>query len=226
MGEAIGQSLPFAVGLALSPFPPVAMVLMLGSGRGRANAVVFALAAVGGVAAVGAVVLLVAGGGAVDSEGDPALWVSILRLGLGLLLLTYAARALVFRGRKPKAEGATRWLRALGGLTAARAAGLGLLASALNPKNLVLAVAGAAAIAQADLDAGAAAASLAVLVVIGTLGSTVPLALSLVLGPRGEPALRAVKDRAERNSDLIMALLALVFGATLLGEGIDGLSTA
>jgi hypothetical protein len=41
MGEAIGQVLPMAVGVALSPLPIVAVVLMLVTPRGRVNGVTF-----------------------------------------------------------------------------------------------------------------------------------------------------------------------------------------
>ena len=36
-GEAIGQSLPLAIGVALSPIPIIAVVLMLTTPRARAN---------------------------------------------------------------------------------------------------------------------------------------------------------------------------------------------
>jgi Sap, sulfolipid-1-addressing protein len=41
MGEAVGQSLPLAVGVALSPVPIIAVVLMLTTPRARANGPAF-----------------------------------------------------------------------------------------------------------------------------------------------------------------------------------------
>ena len=43
MGEAIGQSLPLAIGVALSPIPIIAVVLMLTTPRARANGPAFVL---------------------------------------------------------------------------------------------------------------------------------------------------------------------------------------
>jgi len=43
VGAAIGQSLPVAVGVLISPLPIVAVVLMLVSPGGRANALAFLL---------------------------------------------------------------------------------------------------------------------------------------------------------------------------------------
>jgi hypothetical protein len=37
MGEAIGDSLPMAIGIALSPVPIIAVVLMLTTERARVN---------------------------------------------------------------------------------------------------------------------------------------------------------------------------------------------
>jgi Sap, sulfolipid-1-addressing protein len=56
-GQAIGQSLPIAVGIALSPLPIVAVVLMLVTERGRVNGPAFIVGWWAGLAIVGAIVL-------------------------------------------------------------------------------------------------------------------------------------------------------------------------
>jgi hypothetical protein len=43
MGEAIGQVLSFGVGVALSPVPIIAVVLMLGTPRARSPKIYFAM---------------------------------------------------------------------------------------------------------------------------------------------------------------------------------------
>ncbi len=225
MGEAIGQGLPFAAGLAVSPFPLVAIVVILGSPRGRSNGILFALAAVAGIAAIGTIVLMLSGDNAADADGDPATWMSILRLVLGLLLLAYAAKGFLgFRAADAEPE-PPGWMRALAGVTPARAAGVGVLVCALNPKALALTIAAAAAVAQQELPAGQAAASLAVLVAIGTLGVTAPLAAALALGERSDRSLTAVKEWMIRYNGVIMAVLALVFGASLLGDALAGFAS-
>ena len=55
MGQAIGDLLPAAVGVAISPLPIVAVVLMLVSARGRANGPAFLIGWLVGVAGAGAV---------------------------------------------------------------------------------------------------------------------------------------------------------------------------
>ncbi|MET0275450.1 MAG: GAP family protein, partial [Acidimicrobiia bacterium] len=93
MREVIGQVLPFAVGAALSPFPIIAMVLMLVTSRARANSLSFLVGWVVGLAAIGVVVLTVASG--VDaSSSDASDGVNWTKFGLGVILVVVAARHL------------------------------------------------------------------------------------------------------------------------------------
>lgn len=59
MAEAIGHVLSLGVGVALSPVPIIAVVLMLGTPRARANGPAFVLGWVAGLAVAGTVILLV-----------------------------------------------------------------------------------------------------------------------------------------------------------------------
>ena len=101
MGQAIGGSLPLAVGIALSPIPIIAVVLMLTSHKARVNGPAFVLGWLIGLGVVGAIVLAVAGPGGASKSGSPAAWVGWLKFALGVLLLLVAARQ--FRsGANPK----------------------------------------------------------------------------------------------------------------------------
>src|SRR5262247_2319952 len=61
MGEAIGQLLPFAAGVAISPMPIVAMVLMLITPRAKSNGFAFIMGWLFGVAVAGAIALAILG---------------------------------------------------------------------------------------------------------------------------------------------------------------------
>src|SRR5205823_4030168 len=96
MGQAIGQILPLAVGVAISPVPIIGVVLMLVTPRARANGLSFVLGWLLGLSLVGAIVLLAAP----DATGDdasPATWESSLKLLLGAALVLLAAKQ--WRGR-------------------------------------------------------------------------------------------------------------------------------
>lgn len=61
MGQTIGNVLPLALGVGISPIPIVAVVLMLATPRGRVNGPAFLLGWIVGIAAVGTAVLVIAG---------------------------------------------------------------------------------------------------------------------------------------------------------------------
>jgi hypothetical protein len=92
MGEAIGDFLPAAVGVAISPLPIVAVVLMLAAARGRATGPAFLVGWLVGVAGVGVVVLVLASGADASDHGEQAVWVDWLKLVVGLLLLAVSIR--------------------------------------------------------------------------------------------------------------------------------------
>jgi threonine/homoserine/homoserine lactone efflux protein len=222
MGEAIGQMLPTAVGVAISPLPIVAVVLMLVTPRGRVNGAAFVLGWIAGLAIAGAIVLVAAGGANASEDGEPATWVSVLKLLLGLGALLLGARQFRGRPREGEAPEAPKWMRALDAFTPPRAAGAGVLLSALNPKNLLLAVAGAATIAQTGIDAGEQALAYAVFVLVATLGVGLPVGLAIVMGERSRQLLDRLKDWLASNNAVIMAVLMVVIGAKLIGDAISG----
>ncbi len=61
MGQAIGGSLPLAIGIAISPIPIIAVVLMLTTPRAKINGPAFLLGWLLGLGIVGTIVLTIAG---------------------------------------------------------------------------------------------------------------------------------------------------------------------
>jgi len=223
VNEAIGQVLAIGVGVALSPLPIVAVVLLLATPRGRVNGPAFLLGWIVGLAVVGTIVLLASSGASASDDGAPASWVSWLKIGLGVLLVALGIRQ--YRGRP---RGATvpelpKWMRAVDKFTPGRSVAIAFALSAINPKNLLLTVGAAAAIASTGISAGDQAIALAVFVVIGTLGVGAPVAIYFVMGERSERVLGGLRDWMARNNATIMAVLLLVIGAKLAGDGISGL---
>ncbi|HEY1716277.1 MAG TPA: GAP family protein [Solirubrobacteraceae bacterium] len=224
MGQAIGQSLSFGVGVAISPLPIIAVVLMLATSRGRVNGPAFLLGWVAGLAILGTVVLLVSSGADASSNGAPATWVSVLKLVLGAAGLLGAAAQ--WRGR-PKGDAPPalpKWMSAIDQLGAGKALGMGALLSSLNPKNLLITVGAAAGIAQTGISAGEQAVALAIFVLIASLGVGAPVAIFFLMGERAAKLLAEMKDWMGAHNAAIMAVLFLVLGTKLIGDGISGLA--
>lgn len=222
MGEAIGQVLSLGVGVALSPIPIVGVVTMLATRRGRANGLAFLLGWIGGLALAGTIVLLVSSGVGASEEAQPADWVNVMRLVIGVVLLRIALRQWGRRPRRGEEPDAPHWLRTVDRFTAPRAGAFGVALSAVNPKNLLLTIAAAAAIAQTGVSAGRQAVALAVFVAIGTLGVGLPVVAYLAMGERSARLLDELKAWMSVNNATIMAVLCLLIGAKLIGDGISG----
>jgi threonine/homoserine/homoserine lactone efflux protein len=223
MGDAIGQVLSLGVAVAISPAAIIAVTLMLATPRGLANGRAFLLGWLIGLSVIGAIVLLLSSGADASESGQPAQWVSILKLALGVLLLLIAVRE--WRGRPRGDVEATlpSWMRTIDRFTPQRSLALGVGLSAINPKNLVLTIGAAAAIAHTGIGAGQQAIALAVFVVIGTLGPGLPVAIHFFMGERATRTLDDLKNRMGHNNAAIMTVLCLVIGAKLIGDGISGL---
>ncbi len=220
MGEVIGNVLGEAVGVAISPVPIIAMVLILTSANATSNGFAFLVGWLVGLAVVGTIVLLVADPAGASSATGPAVWVGWLLLVLGLLLILLGFRQWGARpgpGETPKMPG---WMQAIDQFNAVRSLGIGFVLAAVNPKNLMLTVAAAAAIASAGLSTGASFGALAVFAVIGTIGLLIPLIIYLLAGDKAARMLADLQHWMADNNSAIMAVLLWVIGAKLLGSGL------
>ncbi len=225
MGQAIGQVLSFGVGVAISPVPIIAVVLMLATPRGRINGPAFLAGWVAGIAVLGTIVLLVASGASASKHGTPASWVSILKLVLGALLLLLAAKQWQGRPRGERAPQLPTWMKTIDTFTSIRSGGVGVALSAVNPKNLLLVVGAAAAIAQSGASTLSQAVALIVFIVIATLGVGAPVAIYYLLGERATRILGELHDWMARENATIMAVICLIIGAKLIGDAISALAS-
>ena len=223
MADAIGQVLPLAVGVALSPLPIVAVVLMLVTPRARANGPAFVVGWLAGLTLVGAIFLPLASSADASEDGQPATWVTVLKLVLGALLLLVSARQWRSRPHEGEEAPVPKWMGALEGFTAVKALLAGAALSAANPKNLLFGLGAAATIAQEGISGGEQVVAYGVFALIAAVGVAVPVVIFFALGDRAPWILGALKEWMSRNNAVIMAVLLLVLGVKLIGDGIAGL---
>jgi threonine/homoserine/homoserine lactone efflux protein len=224
LGQAIGDFLPSAVGVAISPLPIVAVVLMLVTPRGRVNGPAFVAGWCIGLTLVGTIVLVVAGGADASTDSGPATWADVLFLILGLLLVLVAAGQWRGRPRGDADPPTPKWMGALDGFTPVKAGGSGAFLSALNPKNLLLTLAGAVAISQTGISTGEQIGTYVVFVAIASIGVAAPVVISFAMGDRSQRILDSLKTWLARNNAVIMAVLLLIIGVKLIGDAVSGLS--
>ena len=224
MGQAIGSTLPLAVGVALSPVPIIAVVLMLTSRRARSNGPAFVIGWLIGLAVIGAIVLSVAGPAGASKSGSPATWVSWVKIVLGAGLLLVAVRQ--FRGRPKDSDEAAlpKWMASIDSMKPLPVLGLAALLGGVNPKNLLLAVSAGASIAQTGISGADQAIAYAVFALIGTIGVGTPVVIYFAMGERSAKMLAALKDWMGRHNAVIMSVLCLIIAAKLIGDAISSLA--
>jgi len=225
MGQAIGQVLSFGIGVALSPVPIIAVVLMLATPKGRINGPAFLAGWIVGIAVLGTIVLVVASGASASNHGTPATWVSILKIVLGALLVLLAVKQWRGRPRGDAAPELPKWMKTIDTFTPARSIAMGVALSAVNPKNLLLVVGAGAAIAQTGASTVDQAVALAVFIVIATLGVGAPVAIYYLMGDRATRILAELHDWMARENATIMAVICLIIGAKLIGDAISALAS-
>jgi hypothetical protein len=220
MVSVIGEILPLAIGVAISPIPIIAAILMLLSPKAKSTSVAFLVGWIFGIVVAVVVFTLLSSVLPQDEAGDPSPAAGVIKIVLGLLLLVVALRQ--WRGRPAEGEqGALpKWMSAIDSMTPVKGLALGFLLAAVNPKNLLLAGSAGLILGSAQLAFGEDA----VVVIIYTLlaGCTVliPVIAYLVASPRMREPLEKLRKWLVGNNATIMAVLLLVIGASMIGKGL------
>jgi hypothetical protein len=215
----MAEALVLAVGVAASPLPILAVILILSGVRAWPKALAFSAAWAGGLALATAVlVIAVERSGATD---DDPVWVAIFELGVAAAL---AALALYvgLRGRRD-ASAPPRWLAALDRSTPRRTATLGALLSCGNPKNVALVLGAAVALAEADLGRGEVALGSVAFVAIGSAGVALPLGARAALPGQAPAALAAIRRFVGRHDRAVTVVLGLGIAALFARSGVQHL---
>jgi Sap, sulfolipid-1-addressing protein len=224
MGKGISEVLTFAVGVAISPVPIIAVTLMLFSQRARVNGPMFLLGWVVALGVVSGAAYAAADQANAATDSTTADTIAWGRIILGVLLLLLAAR----NWRTHPAPGTEpempKWMSGMDTLKPGKALGLGLLLAGVNPKNLMLAAAAGAGLAALGLSTADAIGSLIVFVIIASLTIGGPVAYYLVGGDSAKGRLDEMKNWLALHNNAVMAVLFLVFGAKLIADGLPPLT--
>ena len=100
---------------------------------------------------------------------------------------------------------------------------IGILLSAVNPKNLLMSVAAGSTIAGGNLAAGQDVWSIVVFTVIASSTVAVPVAAYAVGRKRMAGPLESPRGWLTVHNGAVMATLLLLIGVVLIGKGLGGL---
>ncbi|MER5838463.1 GAP family protein [Rhodococcus erythropolis] len=230
MLAAIGLSLPIALGLLFVSMPMAVIVLVMITAGAHRGAASFLLGWVLGISAVVAVTIVIADYSFAESESESAsgsaqssVWSSVVRIVLGLVLFGLAFKQWRARPRDGSDPTVPKWMKSIDGLTPRKAFGLAFLSAAVNPKNAALAVSGAATIAVATNVVAQQIVAAVIFTIIASVGIASPILVKVFSGKRADDILVSAKAWMTANNAVMMAVILVILGATVLGEGLSGL---
>lgn len=217
--QAIGEVLPVAMAVALSPFPIIAIVLLLARPGGRANGMLFTLGWIGGLSALTALALTISEG-TDATDGTSAAWIDWARVIGGALLIALGWKTWRTRPRAGDDVPKPKWMKGFDNVSKRKALTLGFLLAAANVKNVALVGSAAASITDLVADGHDAFLGAVVFVVLGSASVLGAVVYSLVAGERSTAPLESVKQFMLANNAVIMMVILLILGANILGNGL------
>jgi threonine/homoserine/homoserine lactone efflux protein len=221
MSSTVAELLPSAAAVALSPFPIIAVVVVLSAPDARRNGVAFAAGWLAGLTALTSVMVMVVGVTASEGEGSPALaWVRVL---VGAALLVLAVRKWRSRPAPDEEPKVPRWMASLDGLSARRSVGIGLALAGANPKNIALTAAAVAAVGSPGWSDAERLLVIATYVALASITVIGAVLAHLVAGERAAAALSALKGFMLRHNTVILVAVLVLLGVMIGGEGLSSL---
>lgn len=222
MSAAVGDTLPLAVAIAISPLSVIALIMILLSRRARSNSPVYLLGWVTGLAiAVVAVVALVSLL-SLSLGGSDKTVVAVLKLLVGVALLSLGVRQWRRRVKPGQEPSVPQWMTSIDTFTPAQAFGLAVLLSSAG--NIAIILAAGLDIGRARLSIGQEIGVVMIFIVVGSLTVGAVVMYHLFAYERASLTLDSWKIWLLANNAAMTAALLVVVGALLIGKGISGLS--
>ena len=220
MGSVIGDILPLALGVAISPIPIIAAILMLLSPKAKGTSVGFLIGWLLGIVVAVVVFTLLAAVIPEQGADDSKPIGGTLKILLGVGLLVLALRQ--WRSRPGPGEEASlpKWMAAIDSMTAGRGFVLGFLLSAVNPKNLLMAASAGLIIGTAGLSVAEVTLAIVVFVLIAGCSVAIPVIAYLLASKRMAAPLDSLRVWLVHNNATVMAVLLLVIGVVVIGKGL------
>ena len=222
MHTVIGEILPLALVVTVSPINIIAAILLLFSPRPIPNASAYLAGFVLGVGGALALVVVVADAIGLTPGSDRSTVASVVLVVVGAALVAGGVLELRKRPGPDEEVALPGWMAGIDAFSTFRSFRVGVLIGAANPKNLAVAVASAVTVANAGLPAAQQVVACAVYVLLAVVGVATPLVVAVALGDRSQSVLESWRTWLVRNNAAVMAVIFLVFGVVLIGKGIAG----
>lgn len=220
MGNVVGEILPYAMAVAISPIPIIAVVLTLLSPKAKAASVGLLAGWVAGIIVTVTLFILVSEMLPEDrSDG----WMPILgtiKIALGAVFLFMAIRQWRSRPKKGMEVILPTWMQAIDKAGVMSAAVIGFVLSAVNPVNLLMLVSAGLTIGSSELRGGSLVIVVAVFATIAASTMVIPVVGYLLAARKLARPLELLRGWLARYNAIIIALLLFAVGVYMIFQGL------
>jgi threonine/homoserine/homoserine lactone efflux protein len=223
MAEGISAVLTYAVGVAISPTPIIAGILMLFSARARVNGPMFLAGWVIAIGVLSAVAYFVSDAGDAATDETASDTISWGKAAVGVFFLLLAAKQWRSRPAPGVQPEMPKWMAGIDSFSPSKAFALGLLVAGVNPKNLLLSLGAGAALAQVAPTTSEAVVSWVVFILVGSVTIAGPVIYYLVGGEKARATLDSMKEWLGVHNAAVMTVLFLFFGVKLIADALPAL---
>jgi hypothetical protein len=218
VNSVIGAILPSAFGIALTPMVVIATVLGLASHRAKANLTAFVFGWFAGIAGVVIAAALLAS--IIPASAPELTWITagIVTIVLGAVLFLLAFGELRTRSG---ADALPEWAGTIADTTTVRAFLSGLYQVVLDPKNLILAIAGGVIIGVSAMQIVPVIITIAVFVVIALSTVLIVVIANLAAAQKTAGAIDGARVWLVSHGSALVASVLFIVGVTLVGQGVS-----
>ncbi len=215
--EALGISLPLALGIAAAPWAIITLMILLLTPRAVSNAYAFLMGWFIGLMLV--VIVVMNSPGLMNDSGEPSRLMGWIRLGMGTVFMVFSFFLFKKIPKGKDQQTIPKWIEKVDSFGIFHAAGLGIFHSTLNLKNSSMAVVGAASIARQGLTSWQELMALLGFCVIASIGVMIPHIIFILFRRNTELIFGKIKIWILKNRVLVLLLILIIFGGLSLYKG-------
>lgn len=218
MSQIFSAILSPAVGVLISPFPIVGLILILLSDKSRSNSIFYMLGWMVGNAAVFTLGMLCMG--LTTGQGGSGIVTKIVQLALGGLLLFLGVREFMKRPKKGETPQTPKWFAKMTKIGVWGAAGFGFFLSALNIKNALLSLGAGTSVGALGLPFSQQLLSILIFTLLASASIIVPTVAFLFAGHGLDKIMESTREWLVQNNAVIMSVLLLVIGLGMMSKAL------
>lgn len=211
--QLVLEVLPYALGVFASPLPVIIAILMLFAPHPRRISGIYVGTWTLGVVVATLAFATLAG---LLQERDGSGWGAWVEVGLGVLLAAAAIKG--WMGRSTK--GSPTWVSTVMNAEPKQAVNLGVLLSAANPKELLMAAGAGIALGTSQAPLSTKTMAFSVYLLVGASSVFGPLLIFIAGGDASLRGLERARVWLERNSVAVASVVLGVIGLLLLASGL------